>query len=325
MNCDWVKANVTLYVYDELGDDARLQLEEHVEGCPQCATELQAMRGFQAALLAANPPEPTSQLLAACRMGLFDSLSTATAQRRWWEWVLWRPLRLAPTAAAILFLAGFGAGIAATYPIAAWRGARVVANSASVRLLPQPMLTGFGAATGWSSPVVEASLAGVRGVTRQPGSPKVNVHFDAIVPQTITGLPDEPRIRQLLMFATRNFADSGVRGDSINLLAPQSQDEHIRHLLMYTMQHDGNPEVRLKALSALGRYVKGDRQVRNAVLQAAVDDRNPGVRKQAVQLLGPVRADASVRQVLEYLAHDEQDVELRNLSRSLLATMPQID
>jgi len=325
MNCDWVKANVTLYVYDELADDARLQLEEHVEYCPQCATELQAMRDYQTALLAAAPSEPTTALLAACRMRLFDSLSTSTWQRRWWEWVLWRPLRLAPTAAAILFLAGFGAGIAATYPIATWRGARMVANSAPIRLLPQSMQTGLGAAPGSSSQAVEASLAGVRGVTRQPGSPQVNVHFDAIVPQTITGLPDEPRIRQLLVFATRNFADSGVRADSINLLAPQSQDEHIRHLLIYTVQHDGNPEVRLKALSALGRYVKGDRQVRDAVLQAAVDDRNSGVRKQAVQLLGPVRADASVRQVLEYLAHDEQDVGLRNLSRSLLATMPQID
>jgi hypothetical protein len=325
MNCDWVKTNVILYVYDELADDARLQLQEHVECCPPCAAELQALRGFQAALSAASPPEPTANLLAACRVRLLESLSAATARHGWQRWALWRPIKLASTAAALLFLAGFGAGIAATYPITAWRGLHIVANSAPAGLPPQRAESKLAADAGWSSPMVEASFAGVRGITQQPGSQTVNVHYDAIVPQTISGLPDEPRIRQLLMFATRNFADSDVRADSINLLGPQSKDEHIRHLLAYTLQHDGNPEVRLKALSALGRYVKGDTQVRDAVLQASLDDTNPGVRREAVELLRPVRADASVRQVLEYLAHDEQNVELRDLSRSLLATMPHLD
>ena len=29
MNCEWVKENVTLYVYDELADDARHEVEQH--------------------------------------------------------------------------------------------------------------------------------------------------------------------------------------------------------------------------------------------------------------------------------------------------------
>ena len=31
MNCDWVKQNITLYIYDELPDDARHELEQHTE------------------------------------------------------------------------------------------------------------------------------------------------------------------------------------------------------------------------------------------------------------------------------------------------------
>jgi hypothetical protein len=256
-------------------------------------------------------------------------LSTATAHRGWRRWLAalasWYPIKLAPTAAALLFLAGFGAGVATTYPFTAWRSAHVDVNSASTGLPPRQAEIKLSEDPGWSSPTVEASLAGVRGIKQQPGSQMVNVDYDAIIPQTATGLPDEPRIRQLLMFATRNFADSDVRADSINLLAPQSEDKHIRHLLIYTLQHDGNPAVRLKVLSALERYVKGDTQVRDAVLQTSMDDENPGVRREAVQLLRPVRADASVRQVLEHLARDEQNVEVRDLSRSLLATMPHID
>ena len=30
MNCDWVKENVVLYIYDELADDARHTFEHHV-------------------------------------------------------------------------------------------------------------------------------------------------------------------------------------------------------------------------------------------------------------------------------------------------------
>ena len=31
MNCDWVKQNVALYVYEELPDDQRHELERHIE------------------------------------------------------------------------------------------------------------------------------------------------------------------------------------------------------------------------------------------------------------------------------------------------------
>ncbi len=37
MNCDWVRENIPLYLYDELGDDARHELEGHIERCAGCA------------------------------------------------------------------------------------------------------------------------------------------------------------------------------------------------------------------------------------------------------------------------------------------------
>ena len=46
MNCEWVKENVILYVYEELADDSRIELEQHAEHCPACAAEIAAARGF---------------------------------------------------------------------------------------------------------------------------------------------------------------------------------------------------------------------------------------------------------------------------------------
>ena len=36
MKCDWVQDNITLYVYNELADDARYELEQHVARCATC-------------------------------------------------------------------------------------------------------------------------------------------------------------------------------------------------------------------------------------------------------------------------------------------------
>ena len=40
MKCEWVQENILLYVYNELADDARYELEQHLGRCPNCAAEL---------------------------------------------------------------------------------------------------------------------------------------------------------------------------------------------------------------------------------------------------------------------------------------------
>jgi anti-sigma factor RsiW len=83
MNCQWVKANITLYVYDELADDGRYELEQHVGRCADCAAELETMRAFRTTMSAAPQLEPTPNLLAASRMRLQEALETAEQHRGW--------------------------------------------------------------------------------------------------------------------------------------------------------------------------------------------------------------------------------------------------
>ena len=80
----------------------------------------------------------------------------------------------------------------------------------------------------------------------------------------------------------------------------------VREALMYALQNDTNPGVRLKSLDALGNYVKSDTNVRDAVLRALVNDSNSGVRIEALRLIEPVKADGSVRGVLMALAAKDQ-------------------
>ena len=46
MKCDWVRDNLIFYVYNELEDDARYEVEQHLGRCPECTSELKATRKF---------------------------------------------------------------------------------------------------------------------------------------------------------------------------------------------------------------------------------------------------------------------------------------
>ncbi|HXZ80592.1 MAG TPA: HEAT repeat domain-containing protein [Terriglobales bacterium] len=322
MNCDWVKANIPLFIYDELTDDARHELQQHCARCSGCAGELESAQGFKAAMSAVPRLEPSPSLLAASRMRLQEALEQAEQDRGWRRWVFdptaWlRQVRFSPALAAMILMAGFAGGIATTWQIARGGNANNAGNATNV-FTP----------TSNSSAVVpsqEASIAGIRDVSPIPGSNKVEIRYDSLVPQKAEGNLDDPRIQQLLLFAAHSNMNSGVRIDSVDVLAKKPEDAAIREALKGALRYDTNVGVRLKALEALTPYVKDDVGVRDAVLEALLHDSNRGVRTEALNTLRAVRVDGSVRQALEYLANNDKDDYIRRQSRSLLATAPEMN
>ncbi len=316
MNCDWVKSNVTLYVYDELKDDERYELEQHLERCSGCAGEVKSAQAFKAAMSALPQLEPTPNLLASCRMQLQERLEETTQAHGWRRFVFdpmaWlHRARFSPALAAVLLMVGFAGGAGTAYKIVSSN--RPAANG-TVAQVPEQQ----------AGPV-EASIVGIRDITQQPGSNSVQIKYDTLMPAQAQGNLDDPQIQRLLLYAARSQNNSGVRMDSVDLLTKKPDDENVREALMYALRYDTNPGVRLKALEGLAPFVENDVRVRNAVLEALMNDGNPGVRTQAIQILKPVRTDTSVRQVLQHLAAQDQNQSIRTLSRSALASVPRVD
>ncbi len=313
MNCDWVKSSVTLYIYDELADDARYELEQHVERCSACAGEVKSAQAFKAAMAALPQLEPTPNLLASSRMKLQEALED-THQAHGWRRLIFDPTawlrqaRFSPALAAVLLMVGFGAGAGTAYKIAS--ADRPATNLAAVSAAQTP---------------AEASIVGVRDITQQPGSNNVEIKYDVLVPQSAQGSINDQKIQQLLLTAARTQNNSGVRMDSVDLLMKSSNDENVREALMYALRYDNNPGVRMKALEGLAPSVKDDVRVRNALLEAVMNDSNAQVRSEAIELLKPVRGDGSVRQVLRHLATQDENKNVRKLSNAVLASTPQID
>ena len=314
MKCEWVRENIVLLVYGELADDARHELEQHVSRCADCAAELKAEQEFHALLAQDRAADPTPNLLASSRMRLQEGLETAKQgsffSRLAFDPANWlRQVRFSPALASVILIFGFAGGVGATYEL----------------YKPNTPPTG-GIAKGPDGPApLDASIAGISSIVTDPTTNQVSIKYNTVTPQEYHGQLNDQMVQQLLLYAARNNYNSGVRVDSVDLLAKRSGDMQVREALMYTLQNDTNPGVRLKSLDALGNYVKDDTNVRDAVLRALVNDSNQGVRIEALRLIEPVKADGSVRGVLMALAGKDQSQYIKSQARTMLAQLPEID
>jgi anti-sigma factor RsiW len=310
MKCEWVQENIMLYIYNELADDARYELEQHVARCPGCAAELKSGRKFHATVSQIAVEEPSPNLLAGSRMRLQESLETAE-QGGFWQKLMFDPaawlhqMRFSPALAAAILMVGFGGGVGVTYQMLHNR-----ANNPAMEAVVAP---------------TESSISGIQSVTQEPGSNQVTIKYNTISTQETQGSLNDQRIQQLLLFAARNNYNSGVRMDSVDLLTQTPNDTHVREALIYALRYDTNPGVRLKAIDSLGPHVKDDVRVRDVVLEALMNDSNPGVRTEALRLIEPVKADSSVRVVLKRLAESDPNQYIKSEARSVLAQLPEID
>ena len=309
MNCEWVRKNLFLYAYDELPDDARYELEQHLLRCAECKEELALTRELHSKFLTFAVREPSPNLVASSRMRLQEALENAPQGSFWrrfaFDPAVWlRQMKFAPALAAIIFIAGFAGGIGSTYQILNASHNPVPAND--------------------NASTAEASISGISSVRREPGTDQVSIKYDTVSTQEAQGSLNDQRIQQLLLFASRNNYNSGVRMDSINLLTQSRNDAGARDALAYALRYDSNPGVRLQALAGLGPFVKDDVRVRDVVLVALLNDSNPGIRMQALRLLEPCRADGSVRVVLQRLERGDDNKFIRSQARTMLAQTDEI-
>jgi hypothetical protein len=309
MNCEWVQQNITLYLYSELADDARHEVEQHIARCKACAAELADQQEFQEQLNALPVEEPSASFLAASRMRLQEALETAEQKRAWYHrfafdptaWL--RQVRFSPALAAVIFVVGFGGGIGAMYSAMSGKATvpRVVSGSPP-----------------------EASISGITSIEKEPGTNNVKVQYDKRLPESVQGSVSDPKVQDLLLYAAKSNENSGVRLNSVDALTSKADDPRVRETLTYALRYDSNPGVRLMALDGLGSYVKDDIRVRNAVLEALLNDSNLGVRSGALHALEPVRADSSVRMALQQLSKEDPSGYIRTESGRMLASMPNI-
>ena len=323
MNCELAHERIVMAAYGELADDAAHELDRHLASCPECHKEREQFRALKLLADAYPVEEPAANLAARSRLRLEDALD-ALPPKTWLERFAQRlrnnfaSLHAAPVAASLLLLIGAGAGALGGYHVAQSRAAH---DGETARTAKAPEANLADPAEG---------VANISSIIRQPNSEQVEVRYNKLVPAEKKGSLDDPDIRQLLMLASGNATPDNVHDRSVQLLADECRAGHacngegIRDVLMYVLRYDRNSGVRLNALQGLQPYVAEDVRVRDAVLEALLNDSDPHIRTAAINMLEPVDADTSVRQVLHTVAHSDQNPQIRLVSRQVLSRVPEI-
>jgi len=326
MNCDLAHERIVTAAYGELPDDQVHELERHLGDCATCRKEREQVLALKILADALPVTEPGANLVARSRLRLDEALDSLPPMH-WYERLAQRlmnsvtGLQAAPVAAGLLLVAGIGVGSLGGFEFAQNRAAHAATSV--------PAATAASVQT-QAAPVGLTNVANVSSIVRQPGSEMVEVSYNQLVPGQIKGTLDDPAIRQLLMLASESSSSTGVRDDSVGLLAAECRAGHscqaagIRDALMVALRYDKNAGVRQKALQGLEPYVAQDVRVRNAVLEALLEDSDPRIRTESINILEPVEADTSVRQVLYSVSTTDDSPQIRNVSRQVLSRAPEI-
>lgn len=300
MNCQQAQTNLSLYLYGELDFAQEEELEQHLSECALCERAFAREKVWHTALNAERRDVPLD-LLSQCRRELRTAISCSgdreTARRSIWDWIA--PFRVSATgwslrvaAASFLVLIGFSA-------------ARWIDRNG----LP----TGFANGEAVHMGLIDPATARIRDIQPRDND-RVRIILDR--EQEITGRIDDEDVRQLLLAATKDPTDPGIRVDSVEMLKDQNGTD-VRDALLYSVRHDGNAAVRLKALEGLRRYA-GDPATRETLRFVLEHDDNPGVRSEAIDVLapanGPIEFSPELAGTLQQIMrseHEDDYVRLR--------------
>ncbi len=302
MNCDGATKNFSLFLYGELSIEEEQAFQEHLEACAACRKTFEEEKALHE-LLDSREQTPSAVLLARCRRDLNLRLQTATPRPVGWGAWFRNPFTALRISPALARPAGALALVALGFFAARWTAPAPTPTPVHE---PEPQV-----AAGFLDP----GVARVRYVQAQP-SGQVRVVVEETRQRFVTGDPGDEQIHRLLLAATRESGDAGLRAESMDLLRTRPASSEVRSALIYALQHDPNPGVRLKALDALKSHA-GETEVRDTLAKVLLADDNPGVRTQAIDLLVQHKEDAIVGVLQEAVQRESNSYIRQRCQRAL--------
>ncbi len=302
-SCDECRELLILYAYGELTFDQEESVDSHLAGCAGCREEQSALSALHHAADDCAVT-PSLELLSACRQDLRRQvagiaaaggtvpfwrrwLPSATSQGGFWSFAA------KPAMAMALFAAGFA-------------GARLLPSTAA-------QLPGSSAQT-------PAAVRNVRFI--EPSSDgRVRIVYDEVSQKELAGRVDEKIVRDMLLAATRDPDDPGLRVDSVEYLKNRGERAEVRRAFVRALESDPNEGVRLKALEALKPYA-AESDVRTALTKVLLADQSATVRTQTIDLLVNTRRNESeLAGVLQDMMRREQNSYIRQRGQTALKAM----
>jgi hypothetical protein len=296
-----IKELIPLLVYDELDQDERFLLEQHLETCEECRAESAELK--QALSLAGKPLEVDDRTLAEVRRELRLRLAMAREASRasWlsgWQWSRLVPRLQTAVAGVVCLVIGLTAG----YFV--YRG--------------QPTPGAVTLAPDGRGPV---SIGNVRFIDADPSDGQVEFTYDTVEPMRYRGSVNDRRAREVLSAALVDGQNPGIRLRAADLLTDERlkrPDADVKRALITAVKMDENNGVRKQALQALLNF-PFDNDIRDALLFVLSNDPNPALRIAAINGIKTERyRDPEVLRVLENRGRTDGNEYIRLRSGAIL-------
>lgn len=318
---------IVLSRYDEIGRDDEASLENHLKQCPSCS-KLSRQLDELLPKVDARPEMDIEQLIQEARSRVRNFLTRkknqkagragyADSQSRQ-RWI--NSLTPAYEVAGVALVA-LAAGVISGYLIFGGRyGAQSVRNVVS-----EISAKGAGA----------AAITDVRFLEGETASGNLKFSFNVVKPYEVEGSIDNRNIQKILAYALVNSDNPGVRLKTIGMIdASGRPDREIEDALIRAVKSDDNAGVRREALVSLDK-LPFNNNIKEAMLYVLQHDKNPGMRVAAINFLAGKelrrgslaansRVDPQVLNVLREKSTSDQNRYVRLKAKDMLKELKEL-
>ena len=309
MNHQQYREWLPLFLYNELHEEQKNQLREHLKECSSCTEELNQIEKLHAAVGHQPALKPSDKLLQEARQEFRVALRLERTKKSWIEefsnrmqW--WMPyLRMATGAIATLAF-GVLIGYYAFRP-----GPEMPPIAFRRPPVDDPLSHG------------NVQLTNIKFQDADPNDGEVEFTLEAITPVHVKGSVNDPRVQKVLTYAMVNEQNPGIRLRAASALGTEqmkSVDPAVKLALIRVLKNDENDGVRREAIDALRKFPADD-EIKGALLYVLVHDKVPGMRVAAIKSLDSEHLrDQEVLNVLREKSQSDENPFIRLTARTVL-------
>ena len=267
---EWIQ----LFLYNELSQNEKDELLNHLKNCNECSAEFEKQKRFYSSLKEIVLPEPDQNLLSEARREFKAALKVEKSKRRLFTLpsinisnFFFSPSKIAFGGATVL-----AAGILIGYFL----------FNKETELVIQPLNEDKNV----SALEENTRITNVRFIDKDPSDGEIEFTVDATKPIHIKGNVNDPQIQNILTYSMLYEQNPGVRLNAINVISTNTakDDREITGALLTVAKYDTNLGVRREALKLLRNFAF-DTEVREALLYILLNDENSSMRIEAITSL----------------------------------------
>ena len=299
MSCRDYQHQITLLLYDELAESSRVELETHLQNCPNCHDAYESEKTMHSVLAedAARWHDIPSDLLVESRRALADELDRIERKRSWWRVpafsVVFTPMRLLESVALIAMGLALGVYVSNQRQVSP----QIAANPTQEQISGIP---GNG------------TISNLQVVSADPITGQVELAGEISQPLRFQGKMDDDTVRSLLFSALRDANNPGSRLKAVEVLAQEPTDETIEEALINALIYDENAGVRMRAMEGLQKFA-GEQHVRAAFIHTLQNDTDAAIRASAIDaLMARNSRDLELAKSLEAVTRKDDNPYIRS-------------